>query len=369
MITPAFSIKTFNKIKRIFPIKPRDKIFLPIIINPTNLENFLRIFPNSITVSFPNYTIYSSILRNQFLAEKIVNNEITVKMDFFGIYSNFLSENATMTIILFPTNLALNLVKYALHKIISLSSTIALLIIVGNKKQNELISKLLELSQLEYSKSKSQSYNFYVIPKFNSTINIQSKFTDYTFKIQYKKNFSEFEFYSSDGVFSKDKVDDGTNFLIETVLKKTTISKDDEIIDYFSGLGVIGIVIAKKFRPKKIHFIESDIISLYLLKRNLNNYQIDRSVVHEMDGLEKPNIPFQTIDFIVANPPTHIRKEEFIHFLKISKDLLKIKGKLIIVINKIIPYEQTLKEFFPNPQKIDVYQKNNYKIIINKKIN
>ncbi|KKK42222.1 MAG: putative S-adenosylmethionine-dependent methyltransferase [Candidatus Lokiarchaeum sp. GC14_75] len=369
MITPAFSKKTFNKIKRIFPIKPNDKIYLPIIINPTNLENFLKIFPNSITVSFPNYTIYSNILKNQFLAEKILNNKITVTMDFFGIYSNFSSENATMTIILFPTNLALNLIKYALHKIFTLSSTLALLIIVGSKKQNEIISKLLANSQLKYSKSKSQSYNFYVIPKFNSTLNIQSKFTEYIFKIQYKKDFSEFEFYSSDGVFSKDKVDVGTNFLIETVLKETKISKDDEIIDYFSGLGVIGIVIAKKFEPKKIHFIESDIISLYLLKRNLNNYQIGQSIVHEMDGLEKPNIPFQTIDFIVANPPTHIRKEEFINFLKISKDLLKIKGKLIIVINKIIPYEQSLKEFFPNPQKIDVYQKNNYKIIINKKIN
>ncbi len=369
MITPAFSKKTFNKIKRIFPIKPNDKIYLPIIINPTNLENFLNIFPNYITFYFPNYIYYSNILKNQFLAEKILNNKITVTMDFFGIYSNFSSENATMTIILFPTNLALNLIKYALHKIFTLSSTLALLIIVGSKKQNEVISKLLANSQLKYSKSKSQSYNFYVIPKFNSTLNIQSKFTEYIFKIQYKKDFSEFEFYSSDGVFSKDKVDVGTNFLIETVLKETKISKDDEIIDYFSGLGVIGIVIAKKFEPKKIHFIESDIISLYLLKRNLNNYQIDQSIVHEMDGLEKPNIPFQTIDFIVANPPTHIRKEEFINFLKISKDLLKIKGKLIIVINKIIPYEQSLKEFFPNPQKIDVYQKNNYKIIINKKIN
>jgi 16S rRNA G1207 methylase RsmC len=85
-----------------------------------------------------------------------------------------------------------------------------------------------------------------------------------------------------------------------------------------------------------------------------------------MDGLEKSNIVPGSIDLIVANPPTHIKKEEFQTFLKISKSLLKRQGTLAIVINKIIPYEHTLKEYFPYPSNLAVYTKNKYKVIVNK---
>jgi 16S rRNA G1207 methylase RsmC len=84
-----------------------------------------------------------------------------------------------------------------------------------------------------------------------------------------------------------------------------------------------------------------------------------------MDGLEKSSITPGTVDYIVANPPTHIKKEEFKIFLKLSKSLLKEGGKLIIVINQIIPYEDTLKKYFPNPSNFITYYKDNYKVIVN----
>ncbi|MBY8984617.1 MAG: methyltransferase [Candidatus Lokiarchaeota archaeon] len=286
-------------------------------------------------------------------------------MDFFGVSSKISFENITKTIVIFPSNLSLNLINYALHQMINLlTQPAAFLIITSHKKQSEIVVKWMDETRLDYSKTKSHDKILFFIPEFTPSNINKSDFEDYIFKINHKKDFGEFEFFSSDGVFSKDKIDDGTDFLIETILNEALISKDAEIIDYFAGIGVIGIILSKFLELKKLHCIESDLISLFLLKRNLKYHQIDNSIVHAMDGLVDPNIIPNSIDYIIANPPTHIKKEDFKTFLHLSRQLLKNQGKLLIVINSIIPYEHTLKEYFPNPSNIIIYQKNKYKIIV-----
>ncbi|MFX1375523.1 MAG: class I SAM-dependent methyltransferase [Promethearchaeota archaeon] len=365
MISPVLSNKTLKRIKKIFPIDPAGKIFLPIIINPINIENLLKFFSNKFIASIPNYVSYSRLLENQFIAKELSKNNIEFKIHFFGISSTSKFEKITGTIIIFPINLSLDLINYALNQLFNLLSHPSfLLIIVSNEKQRETILNWLEDTELEYSKVKSQDKSLFVIPKFNPADKIQSEIKDFIFKINYKKDYGELEFFSADGVFSKDKVDDGTDFLIDTIINEGLISKNAEIIDYFAGIGIIGITLSKFTDLRKIHFIESDLISIFLLKRNLKHYQITNSIVHEMDGLIKPNIAPETIDFIVANPPTHIKKDDFKKFLQISKKLLKSQGKLIIVINNIIPYERSLKEHFPNPSNIISFKKGKYKIII-----
>lgn len=365
MISPILSTKTLKKIKNLFPIEPNNKIYLPIIYNPINLENLLNFFSNKIVVSIPNYTVYSNILKNQFIAKEVQKNKIEFNMDFFGVSSKISLENITRIIVIFPSNLSLNLINYALHQMSNfLTQPAAILIIASHKKQSEIIVKWMDETRLEYSKAKSQDKNLFFIPEFTPSNISKSDFEDYIIKINYKKDFGEFEFFSSDGVFSKDKIDDGTDFLIDTILNEPLISKNAEIIDYFAGIGVIGIMLSKFLELKKLHCIESDLISLFLLKRNLKYHHINDSIVHEMDGLVNPIIIPNTIDYIIANPPTHIKKEDFKNFLQISRQLLKNQGKLMIVINSIIPYEHTLKEFFPNPSNIITYQKNKYKIIV-----
>ena len=365
MISPTLSKKTLIKIRKLFPIEPNSKLFLPIIINPRNLENFLTLFPNQIIVSLPNYTVYSNCSKNQLVAKELLNNKIEFTMDFFGLISKPSLENIEGTIIILPINLSLDLIDYALHQLSKLlNHSCAILLISSNKKQNKAIVKWLTDNQLEYSRAKSQDKSLFIISEFNPSNISLLDFKDFIFKITYKIDFSEIEFFSSPGVFSKDKVDDGTDFLLDTILNEKLIPKNAEIIDYFAGVGVIGIVLSKFTSLKKVHFIESDVISLFLLKRNLDHYQISNSFVHEVDGLLKPDISSKTIDFIVANPPTHIKKDEFKKFLQISKTLLKPQGKLMIVINNIIPYEQTLREYFPNPANILLFRRGNYKIII-----
>ncbi|MFX1488721.1 MAG: class I SAM-dependent methyltransferase [Promethearchaeota archaeon] len=366
MISPILSSKTWNKIRKKFPIEPEDKIFFPLINDPVNLAAFLKLFPNRIIASIPNYTVNTNILQNQFLVNKIVKNQIEINMDFFGLSHEKLQHDVTKIIIIFPSNLALSLVNFALHQVSKMSKQpVSLLIITSNKKQEEVILNWLDENYLSVSKVKIQDKISYIIPEFHPPKSLKTDFEDCTYRIEYKKTYGKFDFISSDGVFSKDKIDEGTNFLIDTIISNGLISNNAEIIDYFSGIGVIGIVLSKLFDFSTIHFIESDFLSLYSLKKNLELHNIKDAIVHEIDGLEKSSITPGTVDYIIANPPTHIKKEEFRIFLKISKSLLKNQGKLIIVINRIIPYEETLKEYFPNPSNFLTYHKDNYKVIVN----
>ncbi|MFW9864587.1 MAG: class I SAM-dependent methyltransferase [Candidatus Thorarchaeota archaeon] len=366
MISPILSSKTWNKIRKKFPIEPDDKVFFPLINDPLNLESFLKLFPNRIIASIPNYTVNTSILQNQFLVKKMVENQIEINMDFFGLSHEKLQQDVTKIIITFPSNLALSLVNFALHQVYKLSKQpVSLLIITSNKKQEEVILNWVDENYLNVSKIKIQKIISFIIPEFHPSKSLKRDFEDYTYRIEYNKTYGKFEFFSSDEVFSKDKIDDGTNFLIDTIICNNLVSSNAEIIDYFSGIGVIGIILSKLFDFSTIHFIESDLLSLYSLKKNLELHNIEDAIVHEIDGLKKSSITPGTVDYIIANPPTHIKKEEFKIFLKISKSLLKNKGKLIIVINRIIPYEETLKEYFPNPSNFITYYKDNYKIIVN----
>ena len=52
-------------------------------------------------------------------------------------------------------------------------------------------------------------------------------------------------FRSCDSIFSKNRIDDGTRTLLETIAKKCTLTGN--CLDLGCGLGVIGIVLCKKY--------------------------------------------------------------------------------------------------------------------------
>ena len=192
MISLVLSRKIFNKIKNIFPIGTTDKIFLPIINNPLNLEYFLKFFPNKLVISIPNYSIYSQILKNQFFTEEIIKNRIEINMDFFGVFHRIDQLDFTKIVIFFPNNLALNLVNFALYQMSKiLGKLVSLLIIVNNKKQKEVILNWLGENEIMYTKTKIQDISFYIIPEIQPSKIENLGINDYVFSINYfKKTFT-----------------------------------------------------------------------------------------------------------------------------------------------------------------------------------
>lgn len=85
-----------------------------------------------------------------------------------------------------------------------------------------------------------------------------------SFQIKEKK----FEFESNQGVFSKDKLDEGTKILLNTVLEYE--SNPETVLDLGCGIGVIGIVLSS-FWKTNMTMIDINARACELAKRILKD--------------------------------------------------------------------------------------------------
>ena len=137
-----------------------------------------------------------------------------------------------------------------------------------------------------------------------------------------------FDFYSDNGVFSKDEVDYGTRLLIETFLKS---GNKGTILDMGGGIGVISIVLSKILN---CHCTMSEINkrAVDLAKKNVLLNSLDGMVeVIESNAYENIKGEF---DFVITNPPIRAGKKVVYEFLLNSIDYLKDKGELWFVMRK-----------------------------------
>jgi len=134
-------------------------------------------------------------------------------------------------------------------------------------------------------------------------------------KIKQKIKGKEFEFYTSSGIFSKDKIDKGTLVLAENMF----IAQNSNVLDIGCGIGVLGIAAAKLFNA---NVVMSDINkrAVMLAKKNinLNNVKAD---VHQ--GNLYKSIKQNDFDVILSNPPQTAGKEICFQLIEQSKNYLK----------------------------------------------
>lgn len=146
--------------------------------------------------------------------------------------------------------------------------------------------------------------------------------------IVYKCDDDEFTFFSDNGVFSKKKIDFGSNLLIKTIINKVN-KKNIDILDVGCGYGLIGISLAKKLSS---HVLMSDINkrALHLTKKNIVTNKVDGEVI-ESNAYE--NIT-STYDLIVTNPPIRAGKKQVYNILDNASNHLNNNGELWFVIRK-----------------------------------
>ncbi len=138
------------------------------------------------------------------------------------------------------------------------------------------------------------------------------------------------QFYTADSVFSKDKVDFGSHFLIEAVLQENISA--ERLLDIGCGYGAIGLTLAVFLENLHVTMLDINSRALRLAEENIAQYELNERVsVHHVDSyLDKD----EYYDVVVTNPPIRAGKSIVFAIYKTAYQNLKLGGTLYVVIQK-----------------------------------
>lgn len=155
--------------------------------------------------------------------------------------------------------------------------------------------------------------------------------------IKYQYGTYTFNFYSDNGVFSKNKIDYGSKLLVETVLEYEKEAKT--ILDVGCGYGFMGIVLSKILNGKAT-LVDINKRAVHLTSRNIKENQVDaKSFVSNI----YENVQGK-YDIVLTNPPIRAGKITVLNILKNAKEHLRDEGMLWFVIRKDQGAKSIIKE-------------------------
>lgn len=155
---------------------------------------------------------------------------------------------------------------------------------------------------------------------FDNNDDLRSELRD----VYYNYNNISFKFKSDLGIFSKDKIDDGSKVLVETYLK---YGKDNiKALDMGCGVGFIGIVLSKLMNIK-FDMVDVNNRAIHLSKMNVKSNKVDANVFVS-DMYDKINDKY---DLIITNPPIRAGKGVYLTILTSSFNYLNDNGELWFV--------------------------------------
>lgn len=145
--------------------------------------------------------------------------------------------------------------------------------------------------------------------------------------LYYEYEGVRFKFYSDNGVFSKDEIDDGSNALLKTYLLN---GKKGRTLDVGSGIGFLGIVISK-INDCEVDMLEINDRAVSLCEENISSNGTYKCNVYLSDIYEKANGKY---DVVISNPPIRAGKKVVFEILEKSIEYLTDNGELWVVIRK-----------------------------------
>ncbi|AID00563.1 hypothetical protein BE24_00130 [Staphylococcus xylosus] len=148
----------------------------------------------------------------------------------------------------------------------------------------------------------------------------------------YSYDNHDLELVTDAGVFSKGKIDFGSDLLVKTFLKTYPPGPTKNIIDVGCGYGPIGLMIAKVSPHHEVTMVDVNQRALNLSRKNKKRNRIENVEVKESDGLSQ--VEDNTYDFVLTNPPIRAGKEVVHRILEDAYVKLKLDGELFVVIQK-----------------------------------
>lgn len=144
--------------------------------------------------------------------------------------------------------------------------------------------------------------------------------------VQFSFDGKSFDLKSANGVFSAERLDTGSRFLIETILEHQ--KEPATFLDLGCGIGVIGIVLASFWKDTKFTFVDVNEKACRLTKENLEKLNLKGDVFNQ-SGIEEG-----TYDCISLNPPIHAGKETVYALFSQAVEHLANNGTFWIVMRK-----------------------------------
>lgn len=217
-----------------------------------------------------------------------------------------------------------------------------IIVIAPNYLGGRNLQKWLSLFGFEGDSFSKQKCRIFVggLAKTNMDIITQSYEAGSVKKIKMGDNL----FFTQAGVFGWNKIDRGSQLLIEN------IESDLQGVgaDFGCGYGYLSYEILSKHKDiKLLHVVDIDYRAIDCCKKNLNFFNVD--IHYHWADLTKA-LPFKDkLDWIIMNPPFHEGKVESkslgIKLIEQSYEALKENGTLYLVANKHLPYEKILSAF------------------------
>jgi 16S rRNA (guanine1207-N2)-methyltransferase len=149
-------------------------------------------------------------------------------------------------------------------------------------------------------------------------------------EIEVRLNGQMFRFATDHSVFSRQRLDAGSELLIETVLTDYP-GKSGRLLDLGCGYGAIGIMM-KRFRPAMaVVLCDINERAIGLARKNAAGNQARFIEIIQSDGLAA--VP-GTFDLILTNPPVRAGKQTVYRFFSEAAERLNPGGVLYVVIRR-----------------------------------
>ncbi len=146
--------------------------------------------------------------------------------------------------------------------------------------------------------------------------------------------------WSQPGIFSWNRVDTGTALLLQTLPPLSGSGAD-----LGCGNGVLAHGVLASDAVERLHLIDIDRRAVEAARRN-----VDDSRAQFMWASVRSQMPFEKLDFVIANPPFHDAGSEDKRlgsvFIETAAGLLRTGGTFWMVANRHLPYEKVLKALF-----------------------
>lgn len=168
--------------------------------------------------------------------------------------------------------------------------------------------------------------------------------------LKYDYGSVSFTFQSDNGVFSKDKVDYGSRFLVETFIKNKK-SSITSLLDVGCGYGYIGVVLGSILNIS-VDMVDVNKRAVHLAELNVKNNKVNASV-YESDIYS--NV-LKKFDIVITNPPIRAGKKVVLGFLVDAIDKLNPDGELWFVMRKDQGVK-SINKVLENTYNLDIIEK------------